>query len=77
MSLSFFLKKERSLRTGDIYTSFADDSCLEVVYRMYWLCYHIHTYKKTTVMLLYMIAQDHCSSLWSYNVLKVYGPMFV
>jgi 3-hydroxyisobutyryl-CoA hydrolase len=25
------------------------DSCLEVVYRMYWLCYHIHTYKKTQV----------------------------
>ncbi|XP_072967355.1 3-hydroxyisobutyryl-CoA hydrolase-like protein 5 [Typha angustifolia] len=29
----------------------SDDSCLEVVYRMYWLCYHIHTYKKTTVAL--------------------------
>ncbi|KAH9706086.1 3-hydroxyisobutyryl-CoA hydrolase-like protein 5 [Citrus sinensis] len=25
----------------------AEDSCLEVVYRMYWLCHHIHTYKKT------------------------------
>jgi hypothetical protein len=36
-------------------TAFADDSCLEVVYRMYWLCYHIHTYKKTMVMLFYMI----------------------
>ncbi|KAL0362540.1 UNVERIFIED_CONTAM: 3-hydroxyisobutyryl-CoA hydrolase-like protein 5 [Sesamum calycinum] len=23
------------------------DSNLEVVYRMYWLCYHIHTYKET------------------------------
>ncbi|CAO2166413.1 unnamed protein product [Urochloa humidicola] len=33
-------------------TAFADDSCLEVVYRMYWLCYHIHTYKKTTVALV-------------------------
>ena len=30
----------------------SDDSCLEVVYRMYWLCYHIHTYKKTTVALV-------------------------
>uniref|UniRef100_A0A453FIP5 3-hydroxyisobutyryl-CoA hydrolase n=1 Tax=Aegilops tauschii subsp. strangulata TaxID=200361 RepID=A0A453FIP5_AEGTS len=30
----------------------SDDSCLEVVYRMYWLCYHIHTYKKTTVVAL-------------------------
>ncbi|RWV94420.1 hypothetical protein GW17_00043040 [Ensete ventricosum] len=27
-----------------------DDSCLEVVYRMYWLCYHIHTYKKPMVI---------------------------
>ncbi|XP_059454379.1 signal recognition particle 19 kDa protein-like isoform X2 [Corylus avellana] len=26
------------------------DSCLEVVYRMYWLCYHIHTYKKTQLV---------------------------
>ncbi|ONI17743.1 hypothetical protein PRUPE_3G176700 [Prunus persica] len=25
------------------------DSCLEVAYRMYWLGYHIHTYKKTQV----------------------------
>jgi len=30
----------------------SDDSCLEVVYRMYWLCYHIHTYKKTMVALV-------------------------
>ncbi|XP_057523010.1 3-hydroxyisobutyryl-CoA hydrolase-like protein 5 isoform X2 [Amaranthus tricolor] len=28
------------------------DACLEVVYRMYWLCYHIHTYKKTQVALV-------------------------
>ncbi|KAF2302220.1 hypothetical protein GH714_033769 [Hevea brasiliensis] len=28
------------------------DSCLEVVYRMYWLCYHIHTYMKTQVALV-------------------------
>ncbi|KAG1367951.1 3-hydroxyisobutyryl-CoA hydrolase-like protein 5 [Cocos nucifera] len=33
----------------------ADDSCLEVVYRMYWLCYHIHTYKKTMVALVHGI----------------------
>lgn len=31
--------------------SLAEDSCLEVAYRMYWLGYHIHTYKKTQVML--------------------------
>ncbi|TVU35082.1 hypothetical protein EJB05_16951, partial [Eragrostis curvula] len=38
---------------GDLkmfYEGKSDDSCLEVVYRMYWLCYHIHTYKKSTVM---------------------------
>ncbi|GAB2233641.1 hypothetical protein Droror1_Dr00002868 [Drosera rotundifolia] len=29
-----------------------NDSCLEVVYRMYWLCYHLHTYKKTQVALV-------------------------
>ncbi|KAF9626353.1 hypothetical protein IFM89_032407 [Coptis chinensis] len=28
-----------------------DDSFLEVVYRMYWLCYHNHTYKKTQNLL--------------------------
>ncbi|PKI31352.1 3-hydroxyisobutyryl-CoA hydrolase-like protein 5 [Punica granatum] len=32
------------------------DSCLEVVYRMYWLCYHIHTYKKTHVSLVHGIS---------------------
>ncbi|CAL4974028.1 unnamed protein product [Urochloa decumbens] len=40
---------------GDLkmfYEGRSDDSCLEVVYRMYWLCYHIHTYKKTTVALV-------------------------
>ncbi|KAF8663715.1 hypothetical protein HU200_055036 [Digitaria exilis] len=40
---------------GDLkmfYEGKSDDSCLEVVYRMYWLCYHIHTYKKTTVALV-------------------------
>ncbi|PKA49649.1 3-hydroxyisobutyryl-CoA hydrolase-like protein 5 [Apostasia shenzhenica] len=40
---------------GDLkmfYEGRSDDFCLEVVYRMYWLCYHIHTYKKTTVALV-------------------------
>ncbi|KAG8662630.1 3-hydroxyisobutyryl-CoA hydrolase-like protein 5 [Manihot esculenta] len=32
------------------------DSCLEVVYRMYWLCYHIHTYMKTQVALVHGIS---------------------
>ncbi|KAG7037494.1 3-hydroxyisobutyryl-CoA hydrolase-like protein 5 [Cucurbita argyrosperma subsp. argyrosperma] len=34
----------------------AGDSCLEVVYRMYWLCYHIHTYKKIHVALVHGIS---------------------
>ncbi|KAF7833496.1 3-hydroxyisobutyryl-CoA hydrolase-like protein 5 [Senna tora] len=32
------------------------DSCLEVVYRMYWLCHHIHSYKKTQVALVHGIS---------------------
>jgi hypothetical protein len=62
-----------SLRIGATNTAFADDSCLEVVYRMYWLCYHIHTYKKTTV---YDCQRTiHLSE--ENNVLKLYYPMFV
>lgn len=40
---------------GDLkmfYEGRSGDFCLEVVYRMYWLCYHIHTYKKTMVALV-------------------------
>ncbi|KAF8391103.1 hypothetical protein HHK36_023403 [Tetracentron sinense] len=40
-----------------------DDSCLEVVYRMYWLCYHNHTYKKTQVALAHGIAMGGGASL--------------
>ncbi|KAJ7960650.1 3-hydroxyisobutyryl-CoA hydrolase-like protein [Quillaja saponaria] len=29
-----------------------NDCCFEVASRMYWLCYHIHTYKKTQVALV-------------------------
>ncbi|KAF3445003.1 hypothetical protein FNV43_RR14696 [Rhamnella rubrinervis] len=39
------------------------DSCLEVVYRMYWLCYHIHTYKKTHVSLVHGISMGGGASL--------------
>ncbi|KAL2483458.1 3-hydroxyisobutyryl-CoA hydrolase-like protein 5 [Forsythia ovata] len=39
------------------------DSCLEVVYRMYWLCYHIHTYKKTQVALVHGISMGGGASL--------------
>lgn len=39
------------------------DYCLEVVYRMYWLCYHIHTYKKTQVALVNGIAMGGGASL--------------
>ncbi|KAM7497709.1 hypothetical protein LguiA_022123 [Lonicera macranthoides] len=39
------------------------DCCLEVVYRMYWLCYHIHTYKKTQVALVNGISMGGGASL--------------
>ncbi|XP_010457784.1 PREDICTED: 3-hydroxyisobutyryl-CoA hydrolase-like protein 5 [Camelina sativa] len=39
------------------------DSCLEVVYRMYWLCFHIHTYKKTQVSLVNGISMGGGASL--------------
>lgn len=39
------------------------DSCLEVVYRMYWLCYHIHTYKKVQVSLVHGISMGGGASL--------------
>ncbi|CAN8295288.1 unnamed protein product [Cochlearia groenlandica] len=39
------------------------DSCLEVVYRMYWLCYHIQTYKKTQVSLVNGISMGGGASL--------------
>ncbi|KAL2938797.1 3-hydroxyisobutyryl-CoA hydrolase-like protein 5 [Bienertia sinuspersici] len=40
-----------------------EDSNLEVVYRMYWLCYHIHTYKKTQVALVNGISMGGGASL--------------
>ncbi|PIN25619.1 Enoyl-CoA hydratase [Handroanthus impetiginosus] len=39
------------------------DPSLEVVYRMYWLCYHIHTYKKTEVALVHGISMGGGASL--------------
>ncbi|XP_011082898.1 3-hydroxyisobutyryl-CoA hydrolase-like protein 5 [Sesamum indicum] len=39
------------------------DSNLEVVYRMYWLCYHIHTYKKPEVALVHGISMGGGASL--------------
>lgn len=41
----------------------AKDSCLEVAYRMYWLCYHILTYKKTRVALAHGIAMGGGATL--------------
>ncbi|KAK9150900.1 hypothetical protein Syun_009209 [Stephania yunnanensis] len=39
------------------------DSCIEVVYRMYWLCYHNHTYKKTQVALVHGFSMGGGASL--------------
>ncbi|KAK1415712.1 hypothetical protein QVD17_31497 [Tagetes erecta] len=39
------------------------DYCLEVVYRFYWLCYHIHTYKKPQVALVHGISMGGGASL--------------
>ncbi|WMV38687.1 hypothetical protein MTR67_032072 [Solanum verrucosum] len=39
------------------------DSCLEGVYRMYWLCYHIHTYKKPHIALVHGMSVGGGASL--------------
>ncbi|XP_071691012.1 3-hydroxyisobutyryl-CoA hydrolase-like protein 5 [Rutidosis leptorrhynchoides] len=39
------------------------DSCLEVGYRFYWLCYHNYTYKKPQVALVHGIAMGGGASL--------------
>ncbi|KAL9244290.1 hypothetical protein vseg_018083 [Gypsophila vaccaria] len=39
------------------------DSCLEVVYKFYWLGHHIHSYKKTQVALVNGIAMGGGASL--------------
>ncbi|KAK6157109.1 hypothetical protein DH2020_011357 [Rehmannia glutinosa] len=39
------------------------DPSVELFYRMYWLCYHIHTYKKTQVALAHGISMGAGASL--------------
>ncbi|KAJ0720793.1 putative 3-hydroxyisobutyryl-CoA hydrolase [Helianthus annuus] len=39
------------------------DYCLQVVYRYYWLCYHIHTYKKPQVALVHGISMGGGATL--------------
>ncbi|XP_059299065.1 3-hydroxyisobutyryl-CoA hydrolase-like protein 5 isoform X1 [Lycium ferocissimum] len=39
------------------------DSCLEATYRMYWLCYQIHTYKKPLVALVHGMSMGGGASL--------------
>ncbi|MCD7465933.1 hypothetical protein HAX54_002152 [Datura stramonium] len=39
------------------------DSCLEAVYRIYWLCYHIHTYKKPHIALVHGMSMGGGASL--------------
>lgn len=51
LASSFFYETDNSLPLLML-VSFSEDPSLEVVYRMYWLCYHIHTYKKTQVCIL-------------------------
>uniref|UniRef100_A0A7N0ZWN7 3-hydroxyisobutyryl-CoA hydrolase n=1 Tax=Kalanchoe fedtschenkoi TaxID=63787 RepID=A0A7N0ZWN7_KALFE len=52
---------------GDLKTFYAGkdsrDSCLEVVYRYFWLCHHIQTYKKTTVALVHGISMGGGAAL--------------
>lgn len=51
---------------GDLrmfYEGRADESWIEVVYRMYWLQYHIHTYKKTLVSIVHGLAMGGGASL--------------
>ncbi|KAI3853633.1 hypothetical protein MKW98_025150, partial [Papaver atlanticum] len=53
-----------------------DDACLEVVHRMYWLCYHNHTYKKTQV-LLYCPPGGSCSWILNGRRCITNGPIEV
>ncbi|KAM3398042.1 hypothetical protein P3S68_001556 [Capsicum galapagoense] len=39
------------------------DSCLDAVYRVYWLCYHIHTYKKPHIALVHGMSVGGGASL--------------
>ncbi|XP_059285753.1 3-hydroxyisobutyryl-CoA hydrolase-like protein 5 [Lycium ferocissimum] len=39
------------------------DSCLEAAYRMYWLCYHIHTYNKPHIALVHGMSVGGGASL--------------
>lgn len=52
---------------GDLKVFYAgksvEDSCLEVVYRMYWLCYHIHTYQKPMVALVHGLVMGGGASM--------------
>ncbi|MCH82667.1 3-hydroxyisobutyryl-CoA hydrolase-like protein 5-like, partial [Trifolium medium] len=41
----------------------SEDSCLEMVYRFYWLCHHISTYKKTQVALVHGISMGGGAAL--------------
>ncbi|RWR97390.1 3-hydroxyisobutyryl-CoA hydrolase-like protein 5 [Cinnamomum micranthum f. kanehirae] len=61
--LAGFLEKWEKEDDAELVIIKANDSCLEVVYRMYWLCYHIHTYKKTQVALVHGIVMGGGGSL--------------
>ncbi|KAF8413588.1 hypothetical protein HHK36_001579 [Tetracentron sinense] len=61
--LAQYLEKWEKDDDAELVIIKANDSCLEVVYRMYWLCYHIHTYKKTQVALVHGIAMGGGATL--------------
>ncbi|KAH0657347.1 hypothetical protein KY285_032229 [Solanum tuberosum] len=52
---------------GDLHMFYEErntrDSCLEATYRMYWLCYHIHTYKKPHIALVHGMSVGGGASL--------------
>ncbi|KAH9313016.1 hypothetical protein KI387_028051, partial [Taxus chinensis] len=51
---------------GDLrmfYEGKADESWIEVVYRMYWLLYHLHSYKKTLVAIVHGLAMGGGASI--------------
>lgn len=82
--LSFSTTRSSAIHFTFSLFCFSEDPSLEVVYRFYWLCYHIHTYKKTQVpssLTSYALEEavnaykkTHSTYYyWSYQVALVHG----